>query len=198
MSTTASALPAIAAARSSRASAAGVPGTTAPTRADRLVAIASWPVALWTSYVFLGSLPYKFTNHPDTAHIFSTIGDWLGTLLGGGIGAAFARFGAYAVGSLELLTAIVLLAPAALWLLGRARGRRLGPSRATLHAAGGLAAGALMAGAVFFHLVSPLGIVVLHEGQSDGGSLFFAAVSILTLGLATFALNVGRTARGPR
>jgi len=36
-----------------------------------------------------------------------------------------------------------------------------------------------MAGAVFFHLFTPLGI----EVNGDGGSLFRAAVSILILGL---------------
>ena len=52
-------------------------------------------------------------------------------------------------------------------------------------------ASAVMAGAVFFHLVSPLGIEVLHDGQSDGGSLFYAALSILILGLVLFGINQG-------
>ena len=47
-----------------------------------------------------------------------------------------------------------------------------------------------MAGAVFFHLFTPLGIEVLHEGQSDGGSLFYAAVSILVLGIVLFLINI--------
>lgn len=170
----------------------------APSGRDRLVALVSWPIALWASYIFLGSLPYKFTNHPDTQHIFTTIGDWLGGFLGTGVGSAFSRFGAYAVGSLELLTSLALLAPIALWLLDKARGRPVGPSRATLHAFAGLAASALMAGAVFFHLASPLGVVVLHEGQSDGGSLFYAATSILVLGLVLFAINIGRSRATPR
>jgi len=49
-----------------------------------------------------------------------------------------------------------------------------------------------MAGAVFFHLFSPLGIEVLHEGESDGGSLFMAAASILVLGVILAAINAGR------
>ena len=44
-------------------------------------------------------------------------------------------------------------------------------------------AAVVMAGAVFFHLFTPLGIEVLHEGKSDGGSLFYAALSILVLGI---------------
>ena len=58
---------------------------------------------------------------------------------------------------------------------------------------GGLMASAVMAGAVFFHLVSPLGIEVLHNGESDGGSLFYAAVSILVLGFVLFFINRGWT-----
>lgn len=50
-------------------------------------------------------------------------------------------------------------------------------------------ASAIMSGAVFFHLFTPLGIQVLHEGKSDNGSLFYAAVSILLLGLCLFAVN---------
>ena len=49
----------------------------------------------------------------------------------------------------------------------------------------------VMAGAVFFHLFTPLGIEVLHQGESDGGSLFYAAVSILILGIVLFAINRG-------
>jgi hypothetical protein len=47
-----------------------------------------------------------------------------------------------------------------------------------------------MTGAAFFHLATPLGIEVLHNGQSDGGSLFYAAVSILVLGLVLAAINL--------
>ena len=50
-------------------------------------------------------------------------------------------------------------------------------------------ASGVMAGAVFFHLFTPLGIEVIHEGQSDGGSLFYAAASILVLGFVMFVAN---------
>lgn len=153
----------------------------------------SWLSALWMSYVFLGSLPYKFSQHPDTQHIFGTIGEWLGTFLGQGIGNLFSEYGAYVIGSVELLTSIVLLLPAVLWLASRLRGSHFGVTRRRFHMIGGLMASAVMAGAVFFHLVSPLGVEVLHEGESDGGSLFYAALSILILGLVLFALNRGWT-----
>ncbi len=158
-----------------------------------LRSIASWMIVLWMCYVFLSSLPYKFTKHPDTQHIFGTIGDWLGTFLGNGIGKLFTDFGSYVIGSFELLTSIVLLLPALLWVLSRLNGSFFGVTRRRFHMIGGLMASAVMAGAVFFHLVSPLGVEVLHEGQSDGGSLFYAAVSILVLGVVLFAINRGWT-----
>ncbi len=158
-----------------------------------LRAVASWMIVLWMCYIFLSSLPYKFTKHPDTQHIFGTIGDWLGTFLGNGIGKLFSDFGSYVIGSFELLTSIVLLLPALLWVLSRLNGSFFGVTRRRFHVIGGLMASAVMAGAVFFHLVSPLGVEVLHQGQSDGGHLFYAAVSILVLGLVLFAINRGWT-----
>ncbi|NND92441.1 MAG: hypothetical protein HKN42_16400 [Granulosicoccus sp.] len=156
-------------------------------------AIVSWLIVLWMCYVFLGSLPYKFTGHPDTQHIFGTIGNWLGGFLGAGIGNLFTNYGAYVIGSFELLTSIVLLLPALLWVLSRLNGSFFGITRRRFHVIGGLMASAVMAGAVFFHLVSPLGVEVLHEGKSDGGSLFYAALSILILGLVLVAINQGWT-----
>ena len=64
-----------------------------------------------------------------------------------------------------------------------------------LHRIGGLMASAVMLGAVFFHLFTPLGIEVLHEGESDGGSLFYAALSILVLGVVLFLINPVKTPR---
>ncbi len=155
----------------------------------KLIAVISWVIVAWMCYVFLGSLPYKFTNHPDTQHIFTTIGDWLGGFLGSGLGNLFGQFGAYAVGTFELITSLVLLVPALLWLKSLMTKTAFGNTRRNWHQLGGLMASAVMAGAVFFHLFTPLGIEVLHNGQSDGGSLFKAAVSILILGFVLFGIN---------
>ncbi len=155
-------------------------------------AIISWAIVLWICRVFLASLPYKFTRHPDTRHIFDTIGEWLGGVLGAPIGEWFAAWGAYAVGSFELLTSVVLLLPAACWALALVGVGSSAGVRARLHSIGGLMAAAVMSGAVFFHLFTPLGVEVLHQGKSDGGSLFYAAVSILVLGVVLFFLNAKR------
>jgi len=161
-----------------------------------LRAAVSWIIVLWICYVFLGSLPYKFTNHPDTQHIFGTIGAWMGDLISPALGNAFANFGAYVVGSFELITSLALLAPALIWLIRRPGGGQTRGIRPAWHAIGGLMSSAVMAGAAFFHLATPLGIEVLHEGKSDGGSLFYAAVSILVLGIVLFLLNRGPAFRG--
>ncbi len=156
-----------------------------------LRAIVSWPIVAWMCFIFLGSLPYKFTNHPDTQHIFGTIGDWIGGFLGEGIGNLFGSFGGYGVGVFELLTSIVLLLPIVLWVISKSSGSYFGITRRRFHVIGGLMASVVMAGAVFFHLASPLGVEVLHNGESDGGSLFYAAVSILVLGLVLAGINQG-------
>ncbi len=154
-----------------------------------IIAAFSWLVTLWTAKVFLGSLPYKFSDHPDTQHIFGTIGQWMEGVLGQSIGQWFATNGAVVVGSAELLVSILLLAPAVLFVVGKLVNLPGWLSRAPLHMLGGLAAAGVMAGAVFFHLFTPLGIEVLHEGKSDHGSLFKAAASILVLGLIMAAAN---------
>lgn len=160
-----------------------------PIKHSPIVSVLSWAIVLWILYVFLSSLPYKFTLHPDTQHIFGTIGAWLGGFLGDGIGNAFSAYGSYAVGGFELLTALVLVVPAISWVVTIATRGDMGRGRGFWHAIGGLMATGVMCGAVFFHLFTPLGIEVLHNGQSDGGSLFKAAVSILVLGLVLFVLN---------
>lgn len=155
----------------------------------RVLPIFSWIIVAWISKVFLLSLPYKFTLHPDTQHIFGTIGAWMSGLIGDTIGTLFANYGSYAVGSVELITTLILLSPFVFWVLKKAKLLQCVPSRSLMHAAGGLMAAGVMGGAAFFHLFTPLGIEVIHEGQSDGGSLFYAAVSILVLGFVLFIAN---------
>ena len=147
-------------------------------------------IVLWICKVFLLSLPYKFTLHPDTQHIFGTIGNWMRGVLGDSLGIWFMDYGSYAVGSVELLTSLILLSPALFWLLKKSKIISYAPNSELILALGGVMAAAVMAGAVFFHLFTPLGIEVIHEGQSDNGSLFYAAVSILVLGLFLAAINL--------
>ncbi|MGB5706018.1 MAG: hypothetical protein WBM41_04250 [Arenicellales bacterium] len=155
----------------------------------KAVALVSWIIVIWICKVFLFSLPYKFTGHPDTQHIFGTIGAWMSDTFSQGFGRLFGQYGAFVVGSVELLTSIVLLSPIFFWLIGLAGKSNKSLIRPQIHKIGGLMASAVMAGAVFFHLFTPLGVEVLHKGKSDGGSLFYAAVSILILGVVLFLIN---------
>jgi hypothetical protein len=156
---------------------------------SRIITIFSWVVVAWTCKVFLSSLPYKFSGHPDTQHIFSTIGAWISTTLSNGLGIWFTEYGAYAVGSAELLVSIFLLLPIVFFILKKLDIIGKPPERALVHSVGGVLAAGIMTGAAFFHLVTPLGIEVLHNGQSDHGSLFYAAVSIIVLGIIMALVN---------
>ncbi len=154
-----------------------------------IIAVISWVMALWMCKVFLFSLPYKVTNHPDTQHIFGKIGAWMSGILGDTIGNLFSSIGAYVVGGFELITSIILLLPALLWILGKMGIAEIKERRVKIHQISGVMAAMVMSGAVFFHLFTPLGVEVIHEGKSDGGSLFYAAVSILIFGIIMFLIN---------
>ena len=105
-------------------------------------------------------------------------------VLGNTAGQLFIEYGSYGVGLMELIASIILLFPALLFVLKKINLVDDVPARYGFHAIGGMLAGAIMTGAVFFHLATPLGIEVLHNGKSDHGSLFYAAVSVLILGYA--------------
>ena len=107
------------------------------------------------AFVFVQSLPFKFSNALETQHIFSTLGEWSGLLW-------FGDYGGYLVGMAELIAAILLFTKlrllAALMALG------------------------IMSGAIIFHLFTPLGIIMPYfaasSGQQvgdDGGVLFMMA-----------------------
>jgi hypothetical protein len=155
----------------------------------RIVPIVSWMISLWICKVFIVSIPYKFTGHPDTQYIFSTIGLWVKDVISVPLGEWFTEHGAIVVGSAELFVSSILLLPAVLFILSLISIVKQTGYRAYFHGVGGLLAALVMAGAAFFHLATPLGIEVIHNGQSDQGSLFYAAFSILVLGFVMALLN---------
>ncbi|WP_281645760.1 hypothetical protein [Parendozoicomonas sp. Alg238-R29] len=115
-------------------------------------------LAIYISIVFIQSLFFKFSGSPETVHIFGTLGEWSGF-------DWFAVYGAWGVGISELIASLLLLA-----------GMRL---------TGGVMAFGIMAGAVFFHLFTPLGIHMPEFDAAgnivgdDGGLLFINACAIL-------------------
>lgn len=118
-------------------------------------------LTLFISAVFLDSLRYKFSNHPNTENIFGILNDWAASLGAPGLFSYAGVFGPYVIGSAELLASALLLAGLVpLWRL--------------LSALGALIAFSVMTGAVFFHLFTPLGT----DPNKDGGGLFVAAVLV--------------------
>ncbi len=113
---------------------------------------APWVLAIWIAYVFIWYLQYKFTGHDGSVWLFTVITDWLG--LKGHEKAM--RIG---VGSCELTAAILCLIP-------------------RLRAVGAAATIALMSGAIFFHVASPLGI----DPYDDGAKLFKEACATWVAG----------------
>ncbi|MEK7638634.1 MAG: hypothetical protein AAB388_00585 [Patescibacteria group bacterium] len=121
-------------------------------------------IALFGALVFLDSLRFKFTDHPNTQVIFGKLDAWAASWGASGLFAHTGLFSQYVIGGAELLAAGCLL-------LGITTMFR------RLQVVGALFAFLIMSGAVSFHLFTPLGT----DPNNDGGGLFVAAV-LLWLG----------------
>ncbi|WP_026942377.1 hypothetical protein [Hellea balneolensis] len=125
-------------------------------------------LALICSAVFLDSLRFKFTNHPNTQEIFGRLNEWAASHGADGLFAQTGLFSQYSIGAAELLASAALL-------LGCL------PRFHRLQGFGALLGLGVMTGAISFHLFTPLGI----DPNNDGGGLFFMAcivwLSCLTL-----------------
>ena len=119
-------------------------------------------IALFGAAVFIDSLRFKFTGHPNTQEIFGRLDAWTNSFGVSGLFTEMGIFGPYAIGTAELIASALLL----LGILPRFR---------VLQGYGALLAFAIMSGAVFFHLFTPLGI----DPNNDGGGLFMVAVVLL-------------------
>jgi len=115
-------------------------------------------LALICSGVFLDSLRYKFTNHPNTQEIFGRLNEWAASFGADGLFAQTGLFSQYTIGTAEMLASIALL----LGILPRFH---------RLQAFGAALGLAVMTGAISFHLFTPLGI----DPNNDGGGLFMMA-----------------------
>jgi len=112
-------------------------------------------------FVFVQSLFFKFAGSEETDIIFSTIAGWMNTVGLGFIAPLFESVGGYVIGGVELVASGMLLIAAT-----RRKGALLGL--------------AVISGAIFFHLFTPLGVnrVVDAAGNTDGGVLFFMACGV--------------------
>ncbi|PCI25178.1 hypothetical protein COB57_02915 [Candidatus Peregrinibacteria bacterium] len=136
--------------------------------------------AVWIAKTFIISLFFKFSTAPITVYIFTTIGDWLSLYLGDSFGVFFGQYAAYIIGIQELIISLVLL-----WAIASYRSK----IQSRLFFLGALGSILLMAGAIIFHLVTPLGIELVFEGESDGGSLFYSAVVIVIFSFILLIMN---------
>ena len=127
-----------------------------------------WVLTAFVAFVFIQSLFFKFTGSPETVYIFQgKLDPWAASLGFPGVFAPGGIFSAKVVGSAELVASLLLIA-GAFWAANRLV--------QVMGAALGLA---VISGAIFFHLFTPLGIAVVNtDGSSDGGELFMLACGV--------------------
>lgn len=152
---------------------------------DRIKRYAPIGISAFAALVFLDSLRFKFSDHPNTQEIFGRLDGWASSLGLPGLFAHTGLFSQYVIGSAELMASTLLIVG-------------LLPRFARLNALGALIGLAVMTGAVSFHLFTPLGV----DPNNDGGGLFAAActiwvTSIVLLGIrrheiAGLASDLGR------
>lgn len=113
----------------------------------------AWVAAVWIAWELLHYEQYKLTGNPGSVFLFTVLTDWLGF-------PGYEKVMRLSVATVEITAAILVLIP-------RTQGF------------GGLLAAGVMGGAIFFHVVSPLGI----DPYEDGGVLFREACITLVCGL---------------
>ncbi|MFM2041615.1 MAG: hypothetical protein RLY86_191 [Pseudomonadota bacterium] len=134
-------------------------------------------LSAYIAIVFVQSLFFKFTDSPETQHIFGTLDAWAGGFGLDGLFAPTGPFSQYVVGSAELVASTILL-------LG------LGLRRRLLSALGAILSLGVISGAIFFHLFTPLGIQVVNaDGSLDGGQLFALACGVWVAAAVLVALH---------
>ena len=128
-------------------------------------------------FVFVQSLYFKFTRHPETTYIFETrLDPWAASLGFPGLFAPGGLFSARVIGSAELLAAALLLFGTVV------------PGRLVIQGLGALLSLAVISGAIGFHLFTPLGISVIDaEGRPDHGALFAMACLVWLSSLVVIA-----------
>ncbi|MCX7383494.1 MAG: hypothetical protein NT133_19225 [Alphaproteobacteria bacterium] len=115
---------------------------------DRILKLLTWPAALFIAGILLWYEQYKLTANPGSVELFTTLATWLH------IPSYEAPFRLTVAWAEIAASVLVINQPSRMW-----------------GAAGALA---LMSGAIFFHVVSPLGI----DPYNDGGKLFKEACSV--------------------
>jgi hypothetical protein len=139
---------------------------------NRIIRYAPAGISAFAALVFLDSLRFKFTDHPNTQEIFGRLDGWAGTLGLPGLFGHTGLFSQYVIGTAELFASTLLIVG-------------LLPGLQRLNAVGALIGFAVMTGAVSFHLFTPLGI----DPNNDGGGLFAAACTIWASSIALIVIR---------
>ena len=135
---------------------------------SKLMNIVSWILRIVVAVILLQSLFFKFTAAPAAVQIFSTVDETVSEMIG--LQGLMEPAGRIGTGVAELLAAILLLIPVTVTI-------------------GAVVAALIVAGAIYFHLFSNLGIAVVVDGQSDGGFLFILALLVLVASLVTLIIK---------
>ncbi|HXP13329.1 MAG TPA: hypothetical protein VN795_06680 [Stellaceae bacterium] len=121
--------------------------------------LAAWAMAIYIAYIFVWYLQYKFTGDDGSVWLFTILTDWLGF-------HGHEKFMRIGTGGTELFAAALLFIP---------RWQVLGAALSC----------AIMSGAIFFHLVSPLGV----DPYGDGGVLFREACVVWVFAIAVMVIR---------
>lgn len=116
--------------------------------ATRVLIAIRWAGVIYIAFVLLWYEQYKLTGAEGSVALFTVLTDWLGF-------HGYEKVMRIGVGSAEIVASAFILIP---WTQGL----------------GALGVIALMSGALFFHLVSPLGV----DPYNDGAFLFREACSV--------------------
>ena len=118
-----------------------------------------WALSAWIAFIFVWYLQFKFTGDDGSTWLFTILTDWLGF-------HGHEKIMRIGTGSAELIAAILLF-------------------DRPLQVVGAVLGVGIMSGAIFFHLVSPLGV----DPYGDGGVLFHQACSVWAAALAIVAIR---------
>lgn len=129
---------------------------------SRLLDWVATAISAWIAFVFVWYLQFKFTGDDGSVWLFTVLTDWLGF-------HGHEKVMRIGTGSAELIASILLM-------------------DLPLQAVGAVLAFCIMSGAIFFHLVSPLGV----DPYQDGGVLFKEACSVWLGSLVIVAIRFRR------
>lgn len=115
---------------------------------QRIHRLLTWPAAIYIAGIFLWYEQYKLTGNQGSVDLFTTITDWL--YLDG-----YEKPFRLSVAIAEIIASVLVVLP-----------------RTRMY--GALLSLGIISGAIFFHVVSPLGI----DPYQDGGTLFKEACAV--------------------